>query len=257
MTSRNEGVDGTHAPEFTMVEAYEGPTATTTRSPRSSELVQKTAKDVFGSSTVTLLDGARNTTWVARWKTMSMYDSLSGSAWPGDRAERWSRPPGHVRRGTRPHRRQNSVWNATTWRTTAKLVEHLWEHFYEDKLYEPTFVRDFPVETCRLSRRTAASRASWRSGTLRAWLRAGHRLLRSSTTRIVQRANASWHRPRTRSPATKRRATSTRTSSRRSAWACHRPAAWAWMGIDRLLIALTGATIRETITFPLVKPLNG
>ena len=27
------------------------------------------------------------------------------------------------------------------------------------------------------------------------------------------------------------------------------------MGIDRLLIALTGATIRETITFPLVKPL--
>lgn len=28
------------------------------------------------------------------------------------------------------------------------------------------------------------------------------------------------------------------------------------MGIDRLLIALTGATIRETITFPLVKPLN-
>ena len=31
-----------------------------------------------------------------------------------------------------------------------KLVEHLWEHFYEDKLYEPTFVRDFPVETSPL-----------------------------------------------------------------------------------------------------------
>ena len=28
------------------------------------------------------------------------------------------------------------------------------------------------------------------------------------------------------------------------------------MDTDRLLIALTGATIRETITFPLVKPLN-
>ena len=27
--------------------------------------------------------------------------------------------------------------------------------------------------------------------------------------------------------------------------------------LDRLLIALTGATIRETITFPLVKPLVG
>ena len=29
------------------------------------------------------------------------------------------------------------------------------------------------------------------------------------------------------------------------------------MSIDRLLIALTGATILETITFPLVKPLVG
>ena len=34
------------------------------------------------------------------------------------------------------------------------------------------------------------------------------------------------------------------------------PAGGMGMGIDRLLIALTGATIRETITFPLVKPLN-
>ena len=33
------------------------------------------------------------------------------------------------------------------------------------------------------------------------------------------------------------------------------PAGGMGMGIDRLLIALTGATIRETITFPLVKPL--
>ena len=35
------------------------------------------------------------------------------------------------------------------------------------------------------------------------------------------------------------------------------PAGGMGMGIDRLLIALTGATIRETITFPLVKPLVG
>ena len=33
------------------------------------------------------------------------------------------------------------------------------------------------------------------------------------------------------------------------------PAGGMGMGIDRLLIALTGATIRETITFPLVKPI--
>ena len=33
------------------------------------------------------------------------------------------------------------------------------------------------------------------------------------------------------------------------------PAGGMGMGIDRLLIAMTGLTIRDTITFPLVKPL--
>ena len=34
------------------------------------------------------------------------------------------------------------------------------------------------------------------------------------------------------------------------------PAGGMGMGMDRLLIALTGATIRDTITFPLVKPIH-
>ena len=50
-------------------------------------------------------------------------------------------------------------------------------------------------------------------------------------------------------------AISMRTSSRLSGVGMP-PAGGMGMGIDRLLIALTGATIRETITFPLVKPLN-
>ena len=58
-----------------------------------------------------------------------------------------------------------------------KLVEHLWEHFYEDKLYEPTFVRDFPVETSPLPPHQA--RRGGEVGSLRARLRAGYRLLRA------------------------------------------------------------------------------
>ena len=62
-------------------------------------------------------------------------------------------------------------------------------------------------------------------------------------------------RPKTRSPAMSRPWISTRTSLRRSAWVCRRQAVPVWASTV-CSIALTGATIRETITFPLTKPLN-
>ena len=46
-----------------------------------------------------------------------------------------------------------------------KMVEELWEHTVGDKLWAPTFVRDFPVETTPLDpRSTAAFPASPRNG---------------------------------------------------------------------------------------------
>ncbi len=118
-------------------------------------------------------------------------------------------------------------------------------------------MRDFPVETSPLVK---AHRS--KPGVVEKWdlyVRGfelnSHRLLRAQRPDRAARALRGTGQGRARRRR-RRRATSTRTSSRRSAWACHRPAAWAW-SIDRLLIALTGATIRETITFPLVKPLNG
>ena len=55
---RNEGVDATHAPEFTMVEAYQAYGNYDTIGALVKQLVQDTAMDVFGTHKVTLLDGS-------------------------------------------------------------------------------------------------------------------------------------------------------------------------------------------------------
>ena len=145
---RNEGVDATHAPEFTMVEAYQAYGTYDSIGQLVKELVQKTAMDVYGSHKVTLLDGTEYD-FGGEWKTISMYDSLSeslgeeivpngGPDAPGTSVEHLGAIADKL--GVE----RDDVENH------GKLVEHLWEHFYEDKLYEPTFVRDFPVETSPL-----------------------------------------------------------------------------------------------------------
>ena len=168
---RNEGVDATHAPEFTMVEAYQAYGNYDTIGALVKQLVQDTAMDVFGSHKVTLLDGTEYD-FGGEWKTISMYDSLSealgeeivpngGPDNPGTSVEHL----GEIADKLGVER--DDVENH------GKLVEHLWEHFYEDKLYEPTFVRDAGQGPPFQGRRGREV------GSVRARLRTGHRLLRA------------------------------------------------------------------------------
>ena len=46
----------------------------------------------------------------------------------------------------------NNVDLGGVFRSHGKYVEELWEHFYQDKLWAPTFVTDFPVDTSPLVR---------------------------------------------------------------------------------------------------------
>ncbi|OZG63169.1 lysine--tRNA ligase [Bifidobacterium lemurum] len=249
---RNEGVDATHAPEFTMVEAYQAYGNYNTIGALVKELVQKTAMDVFGSYTVTLLDGTEYD-FGGEWKSMSMYDSLSealgeeiipngGPDAPGTSVEEL----GAIADKLGVDR--DDVENH------GKLVEHLWEHFYEDKLYEPTFVRDFPVETSPLVKGHRS-----KPGVVEKWdlyvrgfeLATGYSELNDPIVqreRFVDQAKAAL--------AGDEEACDIDEDFLEALGVGMPPAGGTGMGIDRLLIALTGATIRETITFPLVKPLN-
>ena len=135
-----------------------------------------------------------------------------------------------------------------------KLVEELWEHMVGEKLSQPVFVRDFPVETSPLVR---AHRSV--PGVVEKWdlyvrgfeLATGYSELVDPVIqreRFVDQARLA--------AAGDDEAMRLDEEFLAAMEYGMPPTAGTGMGIDRLLMALTGLGIRETILFPLVKPLR-
>jgi lysyl-tRNA synthetase class 2 len=133
-----------------------------------------------------------------------------------------------------------------------KLVEELWEHTVGNQLTAPTFVKDFPVETTPLTRQHRSI-----PGVTEKWdlylrgveLATGYSELNDP---IVQRERF----------AAQARAAAAGDDE---AMALDEdflaaleygmpPSTGTGMGIDRLLMTLTGLSIRETVLFPIVRP---
>ena len=135
-----------------------------------------------------------------------------------------------------------------------KIVEDIFEELVASKLWAPTFVYDFPEDTSPLTRYHRS-----RPGLTEKWdlyvrgFETGTAYSELADP-VVQRERfeAQALAPPT---ATPRPWSSTRTSS--SPWSRgFPPCGGMGMGIDRLLMVLTGQGIRETIPFPLVKRLG-
>ena len=132
-----------------------------------------------------------------------------------------------------------------------KLVEELWEHTVGDTLWAPTFVRDFPVETTPLTR---AHRSI--PGVTEKWdLYVRHIELATGYSELIDPVIQ-----RERFEAQARAA----AAGDDEAMALDEdflaaleygmpPTTGTGMGIDRLLMALTGLSIRETVLFPIVR----
>jgi lysyl-tRNA synthetase class 2 len=108
-------------------------------------LIQEVAQEALGTQVVTLADGSEYDL-SGEWTTVEMYPSLSESTGVDVTPE--TTVPELLELADRvgleiPEGKGYGH---------GKLVEELWEHCYGDKLYVPTFVRDFPVETSPLTR---------------------------------------------------------------------------------------------------------
>ncbi|NBP92179.1 MAG: lysine--tRNA ligase, partial [Actinobacteria bacterium] len=133
-----------------------------------------------------------------------------------------------------------------------KLAEELFEHLCKDQLQEPTFVRGFPVDTSPLVR---AHRSE--AGVAEKWdlyvdgfeLATGYSEL---VDPIIQRERLTEQ----SLLASKGDAEAMQLDEDflRAMEFGMPPMGGMGMGVDRLLMALTGLGIRETILFPLVKP---
>jgi lysyl-tRNA synthetase class 2 len=241
---RNEGVDSSHAPEFTSVEAYEAYGDYNTIADLTQQLVVNAAVAIAGSPTVTLADG-QTYDLGGTWRRIGLYDSLSLELGEEITPET---SVGHLRRiadakdiGYDPARAGHG-----------KLVEELFEDLVSGALHEPTFVMDFPVETSPLTRDHRS-----RPGVVEKWdlyIR-GFEL----ATGYSELVDPVIQRQRLEAQAAAVAAGDLEAMALDEDFLAALeygmpPSGGMGMGVDRLLMALTGLGIRETILFPLVRP---
>jgi lysyl-tRNA synthetase class 2 len=251
---RNEGVDSSHSPEFAMLETYQAYGTYDTGAQLIHDIIQEIAVEVFGSTTVTLVDGT-GYDFGGEWRVMEMYPSLNEAL-------------------GRKFPEQTAVAEVTIDSTVeelkalaadigldvpvkggwghGKLVEEIWEYLCEDQLYGPVFVRDFPVETSPLTRQHRS-----KPGVAEKWdlyvrgfeLATGYSEL---VDPVIQRERFE---DQARLAADGDDEAMVLDEDFLAAMEQGMPpTSGNGMGIDRLLMALTGLGIRETVLFPMVKP---
>jgi lysyl-tRNA synthetase class 2 len=238
---RNEGADRTHSPEFAMLEAYEAYGDYNTMADLTQEIIQNAAMDVFGTHQVALDDGTENDLG-GSWPKISMFHSLSEAAGveitpETDIAEL--------------KKLAKSVDIDIEHPLHGKYVEELWEHFVKPGLDRPTFVIDFPVDTSPLTRDHRSI-----SGVVEKWdlyIRGFEQATGYSelVDPVIQRERfmAQMELAKAGDPE----AMKLDEEFLKALEFGMPPSGGMGMGIDRLLMSLTGLGIRETILFPLVK----
>ncbi|MDP4899697.1 MAG: lysine--tRNA ligase [Pontimonas sp.] len=238
---RNEGADSTHSPEFAMLEAYQAYGDYHQMADLTQELIQKAALAVAGSTTVTWADGTEYDLG-GQWDRLGLYESLSDAS--GTRIT-----PDTSLSDLESMAQKVGIEVAQP--TPGKYVEELWEHFVKESLTTPTFVMDYPLDTSPLVR---AHRSI--PGVVEKWdlyvrgfeLATGYSEL---VDPVIQRER--FLEQAKLGAKGDLEAMKVDEDFLRALEHGMPPTGGMGMGIDRLLMAITGLGIRETVLFPLVK----
>ncbi|CAB4659608.1 MAG: lysine--tRNA ligase [Actinobacteria bacterium] len=240
---RNEGADSSHSPEFAMIESYEAYADWRTKADLARALVQNASMAIFGSHVAKHHDG-RESDLGGTWKEISLYDAISDGV--GESVTALTPHEELKKIATKLGIKMDPNW------ITGKLAEEIFEHVTAGKLTEPTFVMGFPIDNAPLVR---AHREL--PGVVEKWdlyvdgfeLATGYSELIDPVIqreRLVEQARLG--------AKGDVEAMSVDEDFLRAMEFGMPPMGGLGMGVDRLLMALTGLGIRETILFPLVKP---
>lgn len=240
---RNEGVDSSHSPEFAMLECYQAYTDYNGIGALTQRLIQNAAVAATGSTLVTLADGAEFDLG-GQWPSITLYGALSDAL--GDEIdvhtpmERLVAIAERLEVPVAPHY------------GPGKLAEELFETLVVASLHTPTFVRDFPAETSPLTRDhrdMPGLTEKWDLYIRGVETATGYSEL---TDPVVQRER--FVQQAVFAGLGDVEAMRLDEDFLRAMEYGMPPAGGMGMGIDRLLMALTGLGIRETILFPFVRP---
>jgi len=139
---RNEGVDSTHSPEFTELEAYQAYGDYDTMAELTRSLIVESAEAV-GATAGMAQDGTEIDLF-GEWRSVSIHDSISAVLGQTVTVETGV---DELRRFADKH----DVGLAPDW-GAGEIILELFEKLVERTLLQPTFIKDYPAEARPLAR---------------------------------------------------------------------------------------------------------
>ncbi len=242
---RNEGMDQKHNPEFTSIELYQAYTDYYGMMDLVEELYKKLAKEVCGDTKITYQGIEID---MGNWERLTMveavkkYADVDYYAWESDEAARACAKEKHV--------------EVPADATKGTVLVELFDAFVEDKLVQPTFIYDYPVENSPLAKRKPEDPAFTERFEYFINCTEYGNAFSELNDPIDQRA-------RFESQVAKRRAEDPSTTAEvdydyiTALEYGMPPTGGLGFGVDRLVMLLTdSASIRDVLLFPTMKPTD-
>ena len=240
---RNEGADATHNPEFTMLEAYEAYGDYDTMATLTREMVQAAAVAAFGSAVVRHVDGSEHDLG-GEWRHVTVHDAIGAAL--GEPVT-----PDTPEETLRALCDKADVPLHPEW-TRGQVLLEMYERLVEEHTVEPTFYRDFPTDVSPLTRQHRDDPRLAERWDLVAFGKELGTAYSELVDPLEQRRRLTEQ--SLRAAGGDPEAMAIDEDFLRALEYGMPPSGGMGMGIDRLLMCLTGANIRETILFPLVRP---
>jgi lysyl-tRNA synthetase, class II len=253
---RNEGVDFSHNPEFTLLEAYQAHADYRVWIDGCRELIQNAAEAAHGSQIVMRprLDGSPRSNDTddglepvdisGIWPVKTVYDAVSEAL--GEHIDP-DTPLAKLRKlSDAVHIPYRAHWDA------GAVVLELYEHLVEDRTTKPTFYIDFPTSVSPLTRPHRSRPGVAERWDLVAWGVELGTAYSELTDPVEQRRRLQVQ--SLLAAGGDPEAMELDEDFLQAMEYAMPPTGGLGMGIDRTVMLITGRSIRETLPFPLAKP---
>ncbi|MGV9709793.1 bifunctional lysylphosphatidylglycerol synthetase/lysine--tRNA ligase LysX [Gordonia sp. NPDC003424] len=247
---RNEGVDFSHNPEFTSLEAYEAHSDYLKMLDLTREMIQHAATAAYGEPVIVRTDDAGNEERVdisGQWPVKTVHEVVSEGAGeevtPDTPVETLRAICDRLDIACRPD------WDA------GQVVLELYEHLGEDKTTFPTFYTNFPTSTSPLTRAHRSIPGVAERWDLVAWGVELGTAYTELTDPVEQRARLTAQ--SVLAAGGDPEAMELDEDFLQALEYAMPPTGGLGVGVDRVVMLITGQSIRESLAFPLAKPQEG
>ncbi|MFT4044676.1 MAG: bifunctional lysylphosphatidylglycerol synthetase/lysine--tRNA ligase LysX [Gordonia sp. (in: high G+C Gram-positive bacteria)] len=244
---RNEGVDFSHNPEFTSLEAYAAHGDYRTMRELAREMIQYAATAVYGKPVIWRHgdDGAPECIDISGdWPVASVYEVVSAGAGveitPQTPVERLQDICERLQIGYRPDS------------DAGQIVGELYEHFGEARTEFPTFYEDFPISISPLTRAHRSVGGVAERWDLVAWGVEIGTAYTELTDPVEQRKRLTAQSMLAANGDLD--AMELDEDFLQALEYAMPPTGGLGIGVDRVVMLITGQSIRDSLAFPLVKP---